>query len=309
MFLDAKTRFVRHYRFNIYGRKSSAPAIPIVAAKGSYSFEDAIKTSFDKDEAYVNAANGDIVEIIDIKHDTKTSTLTLLIHRASPNAADPDYRKKSGRTVSVRTADRAVDEEQSVSCHLIIKTKTRSDGSYDVYLEEIPRLPLSLVQPILTRALNEYKYTFKNRKGVEQETYTILRSIGVKDETVTNALKGGYFGYITLVKPANASFIDGKDFEAVNERMRIRIKKEIDRKEWYKKIGKLAQGARSKGWEDFQIDLHMEDDRKKTVKIERGEEGKEIAFVRAEPVSVARKLPVCSTKVRSDFVAEAIKIG
>lgn len=309
MFLDKKTRFVRHYRFSIYGRKPSAPAIPIVASKGSYSVEDAVRTSFDKGEAFVNAANGDVIEVIDIKHDMKTSTLTLLIHRASPNAADPDYRKKAGRTVSVRTADRAADEEQSVSCHLIIKTDARTDGAYDVYLEEIPKLPLSLVQPILTRALNEYKYSFKDRKGVDQETYTILKSVGVKDETVTNALKGGYFGYITLVKPADASFVDGKDFEAVSERMRIRIKKEIDRKDWFKKIGKLAQGARSNGWEDFQIDLHLEDDRKKTVKIERGEEGKEIAFVRAEQVSVKKALPVCSIKVRGDFVSEAIKIG
>ena len=309
MFLEKKSRFVRHYRFNIYGRKASAPSIPIVAPKGSYSFEDALRSSLNKDEAFVNAANGDVVEIIDIEHDSTTGTLTLLIHRASPNAADPDYRKKTGRTVSVRTADRAADEEQSVSCHLIVKTDPRTDGAYDVYLEEIPRLPLSLMQPIITRALNEYRYNFKDRKGTDQETYTVLKTVGVKDETVTNALKGGYFGYITLVKPAQASFVDGRDFEAVNERMRIRIKKEIDRKDWFKKIGQLAEGARSNGWEDFQIDLHMEDERKKTVKIERGDEGKEIAFVRAEQVSVTKALPVCSIKVRSDFVAAAIKIG
>lgn len=91
--------------------------------------------------------------------------------------------------------------------------------------------------------------------------------------------------------------------------MRIRIKKDIDPKEWIAKVGKLAQGARLKGWEDFQIDLNLEEGRKKTVKIERGEEGKEIVFVRSEQIFVQKDLPVCSTAVRKDFVKEAIKVG
>lgn len=309
MFLDKRTRFVRHYKIHFYGRKKDAPAIPIVAPTGEYSIQDAIQTAFDKGSTAVTAANGDIVEVVDIKYDVKTETLTLLIHRASPDAADPDYRKKFGKSVTVRTADRAPDEEQSVSCHLIIKTKKRADGSYDTFLEEIPKLSFTLIQPILARALNDYNYDFKDKKGKDQSTYTVMKSVGVKDETVTNALKGGYLGYITLVRPADASFVDGEDFEAVSERMRIRIKKDINRKEWFKKLGKLAQGARRNGWDDFQIDLHLEDDRKKTVKIERGQEGKEIVFVRAEQISVPKDLPVCSTNVRMDLVAAAIQIG
>lgn len=309
MFLEKKSRFIRHYRFRMHGRKKEAPSIPIVAPSGEYSLLDALNQAVAKDEASVNAANGDLVEVIDIKNDLKTKTLTVLVHRASPNAADPDYRKKKGKIVSVRTADRAADEEQSVSCHLIIKSEARSDKSYDVFLEEIPKLPLSLIQPILTRALNSYTYNFKDKKGKDQETYTVLKTVGVKDETVTNALKGGYLGYITLVRPASAGFVDGKDFEAVSERMRIRIKTEIEAKEWYKKIGGLAERARLNGWDDVQLDLHMSDDRKKTVKIERGEEGKEIAFVKAEQVSVSKDLSVCSVKVRDDLVAAAIAIA
>lgn len=309
MFLEKRSRFIRHYRFNIYGRKNKAPSLPIVDKKGEYSVWAALEAAYARDEASVTAANGDIVEIVEIKHDPKTETLTLLFHRASPDAADPDYRKKNGRTVTVRTADRDDDEEQSVSCHLIISTKKRKDGSYDVFLEEIPKLSLSLVQPIISRALNEYKYDFIDEKGKSQETYTVVKSVGVRDETVSNALKGGHLGYITLVRPADASFVDGSDFEAVSERMRIRIKKEIKPKEWIAKVGKLALGARAKGWEDFQIDLHMSDDRKKTVKVERGEEGKEIVFVRSEQISVSRDLPVCSTNVRKDLVAAAIVIG
>ncbi|MCB2073625.1 MAG: hypothetical protein KDE49_07925 [Novosphingobium sp.] len=269
----------------------------------------AINAAYARDEAFVHTANGDIVEVVDVEPNTDARALTILFHRASPDAADPDYRKKNGKIVTVRTADREDDEEQSVSCHLIIKTDKRSDGSYDVYLEEIPKISMTLVQQIIARALNSYKYEFTDQKGKPDETYTVLKSGGVKDETVTNALKGGYFGYITLVRPADASFVDGTDFEAMNERMRIRIKKDIDREKWYQKIGKLAQGARSKGWEDFLIDLNLEEGRKKTVKIERGEEGKEVVFVRSEQISVSKDLPVCSTKVRKDLVEEAVKVG
>jgi hypothetical protein len=63
-----------------------------VAAKGEYSVEDAIRSAVNKGKASVETANGDLVEIIDIKENSKLGTLTLLIHRASPNAADPNYR-------------------------------------------------------------------------------------------------------------------------------------------------------------------------------------------------------------------------
>jgi len=309
VFLEKRSRFVRQYQFNIYGRKKRAPAIPMVADLGEYSVMDAIKRLFVAGQAFVKAANGDTIEIVDIKNDPKMETLTLLFHRASPDAADPDYRKKAGGKVTVRTAKKEADEEQSVSCHLIIKTRLNAKGVYDVFLEEIPRLPITLVQQILTRALNEYAYEFTDEKRRTHETYTVLRSTGVKSESVSDALKGGYLGYITLSKPADAPFVDGKDFVAVSERMKIKIKTEIEAKSWLDKIGDLAKGARDKGWEDFQFDIHMDDDRTKTVKLERGQEGQEILFVRSEQIFVDKDLQVCCTAVRDDLVAAAIAIG
>lgn len=97
MFLEKRSRFIRHYQFNIYGRKKRAPAIPMVADVGEYSVTDAIKRLYVGDQAFVHAANGDLIEIVHIKHDPNAETLTLLFHRASPDAADPDYRKKMGK--------------------------------------------------------------------------------------------------------------------------------------------------------------------------------------------------------------------
>lgn len=309
MFLEKRSRFIRQYQFNLYGRKTRAPAIPMVADVGEYSAMDAIKRLYVAGQAHAKAANGDTIEIIDIKNDPKTETLTLLFHRASPDAAEPDYRKKANGKVTVRTAKKEAGEEQSVSCHLVIRTKCNAQGFYDVFLEEIPRLSITLMQQILARALNEYVYEFTDEKNRKHETYTVLKSTGVKSESVSDALKGGYLGYITLSKPADAPFVDGKDFVAVSERMRIRIEKKIEGKSWTKKIGDLAKGARNKGWEDFQFDIHMDDDRTKTVKIERGQEGQEIMFVRSEQVFLTQDLQVCCTAVRDDLVAAAIAIG
>lgn len=211
--------------------------------------------------------------------------------------------------MTVRTVAKEKDEEQSVSCHLVIKTKLNAKNVYDVFLEEIPHLPITVIQQILVRALNEYTYEFTDEKNRKNETYTILKSVGVKDESVSDALKGGYLGYITLSRPADAPFVDGKDFEAVSERMRIKIKSEIDGKSWIAKIGALAKGARDRGWDDFQFDVHMDDDRTRTVKLERGDEGKEILFIRSEKIFVKKDLQVCSIEVRDDLVSAAIAIG
>src|SRR5262249_22917973 len=159
-------------------------------------------------KTFVSTSNGDIVEIAEIKLNKQNGTLTFLMHRASPDAADPNYRKKVGRKITVRSAEKLEGEEQSVSAHLIMSTTPLQSGDYSVFLEEIPGISLSLIQPIFSRALNEYKYSFKDKKGKDDETYTVLKSIGVKDETVSNALKGGAFGYITLVRPARSKFID-----------------------------------------------------------------------------------------------------
>ncbi|NML06171.1 hypothetical protein [Sphingomonas sp. G-3-2-10] len=236
-----------------------------------------------------------------------SGALILLFHRASPRAADPMYRKKARAGVTLRTVNRKPDEDQSVSAHLIIKKSARSTGEYDAALEEIPGMSMASVGTVIRKALTDYVYDFENKRGEDENTYTVFKSRGVKSETVTNALKTGNFKYVTLVRPARADFVDSGDtFQPIDERMKIRIKGEIEAKDWMDRIGALAKRARAAGWDDFQVDIEMDDDRSKTVQIARGEEAKEIMFIRAEQISLKNELPTCSAKISVELSKKSL---
>lgn len=308
MFLEKNFRYVRHYRFTTYGRKKAAPVLPLIGEEDEYSILEAVEKSKKAGEAFVRTTNGEIVEVVDIQHFDAEGVVAFLFHRAHPDAADPSYRRKVGGAITVRQGEKEDDEEQSVSAHVIIRVDPYAPGVYDVIFEEIPGLPLSVIQPIFARALNAYKYRFNDKRGKEQETYTVLKVQGVKSEKLTDALKTGSFGYITLSRPAEAPFIDSEDiFKPMDQKMKIRIEEDIDPETWRDLLGGVATGAREAGWPDFQVDITLDDERHKTIKVERGQEGKEILFVRSERVDVDDvELPTCSDGVIAEFVRAAV---
>jgi hypothetical protein len=308
MFLEKFHRFIRHYRFSFAPRKQRAISLPLVAPTGKHSVFAALEAGIRANKALDVRPNGDIIEMMDISVHKATGAIVALLHRASPNAADPMYRRKARAGISVRTVDRKADEDQSVSAHLIILPKNLGGDTYDALLEEIPGLSMSLVQPVIGKVLRDYEYGFKDDRGKEDTTYPVFKPRGVKSETVSNALKTGNFGYITLSKPADAPFIDSGDiFEARDEKMKIRIKGHIEPKDWIDKIGQLALKARKSGWDNFQVDIELDDDRMKRISIARGEEAKEVLFIRSLEVNVKTALPVCSTKAVDEFIKAAVK--
>lgn len=308
MFLEKLHRFVRQYRFAFYPRKQRAPVLPLVGKEGEYSILDALKEGVKNHSALTVQPNGDIVELMWIDYVPKLKSVVGLIHRASPNAADPMYRKKARKGYSLRQVDRDPDEEQAVSAHLIIDAAAIDDGVYEAILEEIPGLSMGLVQGVIGRTLLDYQYPFTDKKGEEDETYTVFRPRGVKSETVSNALKTGRANFITLSRKAQASFIDSEDvFEPKEEKMRIKIKKDIDPKSWMPVIGGLARRARANGWDDFQVDIELDDERMKRIPIARGEEAKEVLFIRSAEVHVKNEMPVCSGTMNEEFAKAAIK--
>lgn len=308
MFLEKFHRFVRHYRFSFAPRKRSGPTLPLIGEAGDYSILDALSNAVASNAALDVRPNGDIIEMMSVDVHKPTGAVVALLHRASPNAADPMYRKKARKGYTVRTVDRKPDEDQSVSAHLIILAKPVSEGVYDAILEEIPGLSMSLVQPVIGKVLRDYEYSYSDKRGEPDSTYAVFKPRGVKSESITNALKTGHLGTITLSRPAKADFIDSGDiFKPVDEKMKIKIKGEVSHKDWMDKIGSLALGARAAGWDEFQVDIELDDERMKRIPISRGEEAKEILFIRSAEVTVKNEMPVCSTAVNDEFVKNSIK--
>lgn len=308
MFLDKHNRFLRHYRFTFAPRKRRGPAIPLIGSDGEASILDALQAGVSENRALDVRPNGDIIEMMEIDVHAPTGAVVALLHRASPNAADPMYRKKARRGYTVRTVDRKPDEDQSVSAHLIIRPDAVSEGVYDAILEEIPGLSMSLVQPVLGKVLRDYEYSYTDHRGKDDSTHIVFKPRGVKSETVTNALRTGHLGNITLSRPARAAFIDSSDlFTPVDEKMKIKVKGEVTHSDWMSKLGSLATRAREAGWEDFQVDIELDDERTRRVPISRGEEAKEILFIRSAEINIVSEMPVCSTSIIDEFVEKALK--
>lgn len=309
MFLEKYSRFVRRYDLHLQARHKLGVPLPFTAGDGEYSVVDALRHAQKNGNASNQQPNGDTVELIKIEVLERIGAIVLLFHRSSPDAADPMYRKRETGAMTLRQAEKAKNEEQTVSAHLVIENKARKRGLYRAALEEIPGISLSVVQAILSPILRDYKYGFEDKRGDDQETYSTLKVEGVKSESLTEALKTQTLNYLTLSRETTADAIDGDGIvEPMNEKMKFKILGEPSSLKWRKKLDAWVKNARAAGWEEVSLDLSLEDDRNRTVKLDRDKEATEILFVRSEQITVKGELKPCSLNVVQEFVKEALKI-
>lgn len=308
MFLEKHTRFLRLYDLRMSPRHSGAAFLPLDAGATNFSVRDAFDKRIKAGLALVVQPNGDIVELMSAAFNKTSNALVLLFHRASPNAAEPTYRKKAraeaGVRVTLRQSQKEPGEEQSVSAHLVIGAAVISQGVYRAALEEIPGINMGLVRQILGTALGEYKYGFARGKK-NLETHTVLKPEGLKSESITNALKKGSLDYVTLTRVAKPDFVDADGiFKPQTETMRLKVEGKITDRNWRQELAKLVGAAKGEGWEKFNLDLGLEHDRRRTVELDREADAKEVLFVRSELVAVKRELPTCSVDISTEIVAK-----
>jgi hypothetical protein len=309
MFLDKHNRFLRRYNLILHPRHKLGVSLPLTAKNGEYSVVDALRHARKNGKASNEQPNGDTVELIEIEVLEKIGAVVLLFHRSSPDAADPMYRKRQQDALSLRQAEKALDEEQTVSAHLVIEIKQQKVGAYRAALEEIPGISLSVVQAILSPILRDYKYGFEDKKGDDQETYSTLKVEGVKSESLTDALKKQTLNYLTLSRTKIPDAIDGDGIvEPMNEKIKFKILGEPSSPQWRAKLDAWVKNARVAGWEDVSLDLSLEDDRHRTIKLERDKEATEILFVRSEQITLKNELKPCSLKVVEELAEQAIKM-
>jgi hypothetical protein len=313
VFLEKHSRFFRKFEFSFVPRHTGAPPLPLTGSKTSFSIHDAIKSRINSEIALEVQSNGDIVELMDVEYRSSERALVILVHRASPNAAEPVYRKKAraeaGKRVTVRQAVKDADEEQSVSAHIIIADDGNPATPFMAVLEEIPGISMAVVRRLISDALREYTYIFE-RKKKKLETYSTFKPEGVKSESMTDALEKGHLNFLTLVRPAKPKFVDADGiFKPEQEVMRLRITGKIDSKNWKDTITNLVKNATKEGWADFKVDIDLDDDRNRTVKIDRDAEAKEILFVRSEQVQFKTSLPACSVDFVDEVIGKAVKIA
>lgn len=312
LFLEKHSRFFRRFEFSFTPRHAGAPHLPIFADANDYSVFDALSTKVADDKALEVQPNGDVVELMEVEYNAKSKALNLLFHRASPDAAEPTYRKrarqKAGKKVTIRKAEKQEGEEQSVSAHLVISDQPIRPGTYKAALEEIPGIAMAVVRRIIGQCLHDYEYDFE-RKKKQINTYSTFKPVGVPSETLSGALKGGTLSFITLVRPAKADFVDADGlFHPQTETMRIKVDGEISSGNWRDHLPAMFRKAKAAGWTDFSVDLELNDQRRRTVKLDRQDEAKEVLFVRSDELNFQTELDVCSVDIVEEVVTKALKL-
>jgi len=307
--IESRSRFFRRYDLRFAARVKAGYALPIVAPKGEISIADALRVAARKKLCVEKQANNDTVDLVRID-DTTDGLLVLLFHRTSPTAADPAYRKQKGDDITLRMTRKGAGEDQAVSAHLVISTKISPMGGYPCALEEINGLSLSTVSSIIKKALDGYNYPYRDKKGIEKETYSTFKALGIKGESLTDALhNNSSINYLTLTrtKVPDAPDSDGIA-EPQSERIRYKIVGDPKSPEWMKKLRLFETKIRSDDWDDIFLDISLEDERHRTVKLDREREAAEVMFVRSEQVSVERDLDPCTVDIVPELVSAAKKL-
>lgn len=313
MFLEKHSRFFRKYEFTFAGRHKGSPTLPLNHRNGEYSIQEAIQTLIDKEEALEVLSNGDILELMEVAYSQTIDALTLLVHRASPDAAEPHYRRRArqaaGKKVSVRKVEKEADEHQSVSAHVVISGDKAAKGIYRAALEEIPGIHMAAVRRLVVKALHEYPYEFRRGKKTI-ETHSTFKPQGIKSESMTNALKTGRVNFVTLSRPAKPKWVDADGmFKPEQEILRLRVEGSLDAENWRSTLFGLMKKAKDDGWADFKVDIDLDDNRSRTVKLDRNEEAAEILFVRAEQAFFETELAACSVDIIEEVVTKALEIA
>lgn len=303
---------MRRYRIVLKPKAKLAAILPLVSQKaGDPSVLHALRHALKAENASQKLANGfDTIELVTPFHDAKNETLTLLFHLSSPNAADPSYRRKVKGQLHVRSTQKlSADEEQAVSAHLVISTKPVAPGVYRAVLEEVKGLSLTSISSLIRRILTGYGYPYLDKKKEEKETYSVFQAEGEKAESLTSALKKkSSLSYITLVR---TNIPDAPDSEGIAEpkieRLKYKIIGDPRSEDWLKKFSSFISKAHI-DWNDVYLEMQMDDEKHRTVKLEREKEAAEIMFVRSEQISLSQDADPCTMTVVPEIITKARSI-
>jgi hypothetical protein len=249
----------------------------------------------------------DTIELVSVNR-SATGNLVLFFHRDALRAADPSYRMiDDSGSIKVNKYKKNPNEEQAVSCHLVISPKLRN-GGYRCALEEVPGLNISTILHLLRRhAFSNSFYKFKNPKGGKHlETHATIKVAGFATENLEESLKNGRWNMVTLTRSPDSKPTDGLPWlKPKPQIMQIKVDATLPRSSAFDLIKKLSQKAYDGGWEDVRVELNFDDDRSKNIAIDRSNLGRDIMFVKSKLIKINPPVENCSEAVVPQIVSAA----
>ncbi len=151
-----------------------------------------LQDAVDAGTATIIIEDEDVVTLTDVKLTDEEDLVTLLFRRSDPAAPAPVFEDRRSRKKSLRPSDKQPHEAEAVSAHMFVRLEARADRvhpTYPVVIEEMTGLGRSYMQGILRAVIGGRKYSFKDDRDHEHETYTIAEVQGVPSETIGDALR------------------------------------------------------------------------------------------------------------------------
>jgi hypothetical protein len=179
MILEPGHRFFKQYDIVIGARKPSASPLPLMSEISTVKTLESLLLHIKKRGPIQDKNDRDLIELVSITR-SLSGNLVLFFHREALKAADPVYRSLgSSGDIAVNKYRKKPNEEQAVSCHMVISQKERG-GAYTCVLEEVPGLNMGAILQLLRKKVLSFShYKFKHPKGGKtDETYATIKATG-----------------------------------------------------------------------------------------------------------------------------------
>ncbi|WP_146617684.1 hypothetical protein [Rhodoplanes serenus] len=268
--------------------------------------QDVINRAIAEGRAELVLRNKDIVRITKLDVRPDIGTAVFLFRRSDPDASTPMWEDQATR--AIREADKKENDALTVSSHLFVELISNGGPRpmHRALLEEVPGLGRTYVHTLLSGILRSHKYNYKDRRGVDKETNTLIDFEGIKSENLNSAIgQGSEIEYIELVKLPEMKGLDTEGLAPREVRWKLYLKASPENA--IPIINRVKKWS-EKEWKDVRVRINMPEDRSRMVSVARAQDAADVLFVRAVPVTVTKPMKPCTDVVNEELLSKALEV-
>lgn len=300
--IDKHLRFFVRHHISFRPRHKKGQPLEFISDDDTMDARTVIERAIVSDTAIFEIRSDDHVRLTKLDVRPNDEIAIFLFRRSDPLAAAQVLENR--KTRKLRPVQIGADEFPAVSAHLFLNLKTQRlpNPTYSALLEEVPGLGRTYMHHVLHNAISEFKYTFKDAKGREKETYSILGFDGVPSEKIEDALKGSEVPYVELVRPGKIPGLDSAYVEAREQRMKLMIRADTPHK-ILQALGAIKTWMVD--WAEMRVRLDLPEDRSRLISIARTQDAKDVLFIRSIEITTKGELPAATEIINEELVSKA----
>lgn len=219
------------------------------------------------DEADPGADPKNQLYIADIKRDTTTKTVTVLMNRGDPETAPTAFLNIP--EAKVRTPKAGAPETPGWSAHLVISTEADARGRHRAAFEQMPKVSSGLVEMALSRILERavvgnpaFVYSIAVKKAgkpkmVQQQGRPYLDAARVPSENLSDDLDKGSLTSVTLTRRKRYyAGVGASDVIRYEEEKVVIHTAPVEKKKILETLGAIIEKAKDEGFE--KVSFHLD---------------------------------------------------